>query len=82
MLGEEFKSKASLREALPLKDTLRSMHRSAIGTGEGAVLKHLVLGLAIQKGSGAYTSADNLNCPNIRLFQKMLSQFPGLVPSG
>lgn len=79
---EEFKSKASLREALPLKDTLRSVHRSAIGTGEGAVLKHLVLGLAIQKGSGAYISADNLNCPNIQLFQKMLSQFPGLVPSG
>lgn len=82
MLEERFKSKASLREALPLKDTLRYVHRLAISTGEGAVLKHLVLGLGIQKGSGAYTSADNLNCPNVRLFQKMLSHFPGLVPSG
>lgn len=40
------------------------------------MLKCLILGLRVQKGSGAYTLAENLNCLHLRLFWEMPSQIP------
>lgn len=82
MLSKQLKSKASVREALPLKDAIRYLRGSAFSVGEGAVLKRLIWGLGVQKGSGAYTSPENLTCPRLRLFWKMPSQILGPEPSG
>lgn len=77
MLSKQLKSKASLREALPPKDALRYPHGSAFSVGKGAVLRCFIWGLRVQKGSGAYALAKNLNCLHFRLFWKKLSQIPG-----
>lgn len=70
-----FKAKLA-RESLPLRDALRYVHRSASSAGEEAVLKNLIWGLGVQKGSGTYPSAQILNCPCLRLFWKMPSEIP------
>lgn len=76
MLSKQLANKASLREALPLENALRYPHGSAFSVGEEAVLRPFIWGLGVQKGPGAYASAENLNCLHFRLFWKMMSQIP------
>lgn len=40
------------------------------------MLRHLIWGFKVRMGSSAYTSAENLNCPHVRLFWKMPAQSP------